>query len=79
MVDPQVSGQGAPLGALIVGTGFALLVAGSMWMRRISSVEKEPKSFRATTAPSPLDRLTLGVALAAVVFAAVFALGALAT
>ena len=79
MFDPQVSVNGMPLSALLLAAGFVLLVAGFVWMRRISSVDGDPRSFRATTRPSSLDRLVRGVALATVVFAAVFAVATLAT
>ena len=69
---------GVPLGVVIVAIAFVLLAAGFVWMRRISRVDGEPRSFRATTHPGPLDRLVRGVALATVVFAAVFAVATLA-
>jgi hypothetical protein len=77
--DSQVSFFGLPLTTILFALAFAALVGATLWIRRISRVDPEPRSFRATTHPGPLDRLTWAAAIAAVAFAAVFALGTLAT
>jgi hypothetical protein len=74
MFDSRVDVLGLPLSTVIVAVAFVVLVAGFAWMRRITGVEREPRTFRATTRPDPFDRSMRAVALAAVVFAAVFAL-----
>ena len=69
---------GLPVSVVLVVVAFALLAGGLVVIRRISRVDPDPRVFRATTHPDALDRVVRGVALAAVVFAAVFALGVFA-
>ena len=75
MFDSRVSLWGLPLSTAIFAVAVAVLVAGVLWLRRITSVEGEPRTFRATTRPDPVDRVIRGLVLAAIVFAVVFALG----
>jgi hypothetical protein len=79
MFDSRVTFLGLPLTLVLVAVAFVILAGGFAWMRRISQADPEPRSFRATTRPDPIDRLVRGVILAGVAFAAVYALVAVAT
>ena len=72
---PSGSLLGVPLSTVVVGVPFALLVGGIVWVCRISRVDPEPRSFRATTHPDPIDRVVRGAILAGLAFAVVLALG----
>ena len=74
-VRSHASVLGLPLDALIAGLACAVMVAGFLWIRRITHGDPEPRIFRATTHADPTEIMTRPVIAAAIAFVVVLALG----
>ncbi len=61
---------GVPAPVVLAALAAALFVVGYAWLRRITSVPDEPRSFLATVGERPNAALRVGLVLAALAIAA---------